>query len=112
MSEVSEVTITFRVPRDLKDGFAKIAKNNHRNSSLLLRDFMRETVESGGRNVAPLTDAQQLERARAVAYGQASAALEGFPVSPEAADLGKRFVSGQIELSEFAAASHGAGRGR
>lgn len=41
-----DVTFTFRVDAPLKEAFASIAKANHRNASLLLRDYMLQYVNA------------------------------------------------------------------
>ncbi|EJE6498700.1 hypothetical protein LWQ05_005169 [Salmonella enterica] len=41
---MSEVTFTFRVEEALKADFIKKAKEDNRNASILLRDFMRQYV--------------------------------------------------------------------
>ena len=41
---MNNVTFTFRVDDELKEQFAKAAKDNDRNGAQLLRDFMRDFV--------------------------------------------------------------------
>lgn len=114
-----ETTITYRVPKALKDDFMRTLKKRDRNISLVLRDFMRDVVKSDGRTIdapsieAPaISDAERRRRAQAIAYGQASVALEGFPVTEDAKQLADRFVAGEIGLNEYASAPYGGTRER
>ncbi len=112
---MAEETFTFRVDGDLKHAFTAIARKNDRNGSLLLREFMRKVVESDGKDLdtPALPEGERDRRAKAVAYGQASTALEGLPVPVEARELAQRFVAGELSVTEFAAARHdGGGRDR
>lgn len=120
---MAEETFTFRVDGDLKHAFTAIARKKDRNGSLLLREYMRRIVESDGRDLdapatsrtaAPstLTATERDRREKAVAYGQASTALEGLPVPPEAHDLAERFIAGELSVTAFAAARHGGGHDR
>lgn len=43
---MTDVTFTFRVDAPLKEAFSSIAKANHRNASLLLRDYMLQYVSA------------------------------------------------------------------
>ena len=43
---MSEATFTFRVDEALKSAFSTAAKNRDRNAAQLLRDFMRQFVQS------------------------------------------------------------------
>jgi len=101
-----ESTITYRVPAALKAQFIGTLKKHDRNASLVLRDFMRSVVDTDGANIAApkISDAERQRRKEAVAYGQASVALEGFQVSPDAKQLAQRFVDGDIALNDFASA--------
>lgn len=110
----ADTTITYRVPASLKHDFMSVLKRQDRNISLVLRDFMREVVQTEGRAIkAPaISDAERRRRQEAVAYGQASVALEGFPITAEAQALADSFVAGDLTLAEFAAAPHGGARER
>ncbi|MDR1276111.1 MAG: antitoxin VbhA family protein [Candidatus Accumulibacter sp.] len=56
-----------------------------------------------GAQARPRIDAEERERRRvAVNYGWASVGLEGFTVSPEAKEHGRRYIEGEIDLQEFA----------
>lgn len=110
----AESTITCRVPSALKQHFMSVLKQQDRNISVVLRDFMREVVQTDGRSIkAPASsDAERRRRQEAIAYGQASVSLEGFPITADAKELAERFVAGDIGLNEYAAAPHGATRER
>ena len=45
-----QAAITFRIDADLAKQFKDIAKNNNRNQSLLLRDFVIEYVKANRQN--------------------------------------------------------------
>jgi len=49
MNKVMESTFTFRVDTELKKIFERAAKSNDRNSSQLLRDFMRDYAKRHAR---------------------------------------------------------------
>ncbi|WP_108610835.1 hypothetical protein [Aminobacter sp. MSH1] len=111
---MSDVTFNFRVDEDLKKAFVSTSTSLGWNASLLLRNYMRQVVDSGGRNVptSPLTEGEQLRRQEAVTYGEASVMLEGLTVPQDAKELARQFVSGELELGDYAAARHGGGHDR
>jgi predicted transcriptional regulator len=43
---MADTTFTFRLDEDLKTEFVRAAKHSDRSASVLLRDFMREYIES------------------------------------------------------------------
>lgn len=117
-SDATETNFTIRVPASLKRKFMATLKANDRTGSNVVRDFMREVVETNGRSIkatpreAAALSAEQRRRQEAVAYGQASVALEGFPITEEATRLAEQFVAGNISLSEYASTPHGGVRER
>lgn len=48
-----------------------------------------------------ISEAERKRREEAVNYARASVGLEGFKLSPADEVHAKRFISGEIELSEF-----------
>lgn len=48
-----------------------------------------------------ISEAEQNERKKAVAYASASIGLSGFETSAEMKLLGQRYITGEIDLSEF-----------
>lgn len=117
-SDATETNFTIRVPASLKRKFMATLKANDRTGSNVVRDFMREVVETNGRSIkatpqeAAAFYAEQRRRQEAVAYGQASVALEGFQITEEATRLAEQFVAGNICLSEYASTPHGGVRER
>lgn len=107
---MTDVNFTFRVDENLKVGFIDTAKSLDLNASMLLRQFMRRTIETAGKNLDTqqetlLSDAEQQRRAEAIAYGQASVSLEGFPITDEAQALAARFVRGELSVKDYASAT-------
>ena len=48
-----------------------------------------------------ISEAEQSERKKAVAFATASIGLSGFETSEEIKHLGQRYISGEIDLNEF-----------
>ena len=48
-----------------------------------------------------ISEAEQNERKKAVAFADASIGLSGFETSEEMKHLGQRYISGEIDLNEF-----------
>lgn len=48
-----------------------------------------------------ISEAEQSERKKAVAFATASIGLSGFETSEEMKHLGRRYITGEIDLSEF-----------
>lgn len=49
----------------------------------------------------PIDEAERKRREEAVKYAQASVGLEGFTLSQADEEHARRFIDGEIELSEF-----------
>jgi predicted transcriptional regulator len=105
-------SFNFRVGVELKDSFIQWARANNRDGSLLLRDFMRAYVEHAkaqmqAKGTGPaLSAVERKRRQAAVAYGMASAGLEGFSPSEEAQAFAERFINGEMSTEQFAQASY------
>ena len=48
-----------------------------------------------------ISEAEQNERKKAVAFANASIGLSGFEASEEMKHLGQRYITGEIDLNEF-----------
>ncbi|MCK9694359.1 antitoxin VbhA family protein [Pseudomonas syringae] len=48
-----------------------------------------------------ISEAEQSERKKAVAFATASIGLSGFETSEEMKHLGQRYITGEIDLNEF-----------
>ncbi len=109
-SAADQGTFNFRVGVELKDSFIQWARANNRDGSLLLRDFMRAYVEQAqmhAKSTSPALNAvERRRRQAAVAYGMASAGLEGFSPSEEAQAFAERFINGEMSTEQFAQASY------
>lgn len=53
-----------------------------------------------------ISEAEQNERKKAVAFANASIGLSGFEASEEMKHLGQRYITGEIDLNEFVMLSH------
>lgn len=59
-----------------------------------------EAVDTKGRG-HQISDAEQSERKKAVAFATASIGLSGFETSEEMKHVGQRYITGEIDLNEF-----------
>ena len=102
--------VQFRVPSQLKDDFQRAAAEVHRPASQILRELMRDFVNSvppqtiGRDTPVEITAIERRDRADAVALGRASVALEGLTVSQEARELQDMFANGEITFEDCIAA--------
>ena len=101
-----EVQMTIRIEPELRAEFTEAASKSHRPAAQVLRELMRAYVtQVSQERLAPANDALSLaERRRredAVAFARSSVSLEGFQPSEPAEVHARRFISGDIQLSEF-----------
>jgi hypothetical protein len=101
----------FRVEQDLKDSFNLAAKQANRPASQILREFMRVYVEHSQSKERAVPDdrisaAERESRQNAINFARANVNLEGFKVSDESEALARRFIKGEIELSDAMKAVH------
>jgi hypothetical protein len=59
-----------------------------------------EAVDTKG-TAHKISEAEQSERKKAVAFANASIGLSGFEISEEMKHLGQRYITGEIDLNEF-----------
>lgn len=96
-----EVTMTFRLESELRAGFSEAAAIAHRPAAQILRDFMRTYVnESQQRDDTNLISFAERSRRDAVNFAQASVALEGFKPHKADDDLIRRYIAGEITVSD------------
>ncbi|NWB54458.1 antitoxin VbhA family protein [Pseudomonas sp. F8002] len=53
-----------------------------------------------------ISEAEQNERKKAVAFANTAIGLSGFETSEEMKHLGQRYITGEIDLNEFVILSH------
>ena len=104
-----EVQMTFRVEPDLRSDFSEAVALADRPAAQVLREFMRAYVsESRQRDNATIDDpvslAERRRRKAAVDFARASVGLEGFKPSKADDDLTRRYVAGEITVSDAIAA--------
>ena len=99
-----EVQFTFPVDQELRDRFKAATDRDHRPASQVLEELMRGYVDRDPASVAAAGTIDAVERQRrqdAADFALANIALEGFRPSAEHEASTRRFVDGEIELSEY-----------
>ncbi|WP_265685513.1 antitoxin VbhA family protein [Verminephrobacter eiseniae] len=103
---LKEVQMTFRVDPELRAEFSNATALADRPAAQVLRELMRAyVIESNARAHSPANDlvspAESRRREKAVNFARACVGLEGFKPSEEAQVNARRFINGEIDLSEF-----------
>lgn len=100
-----EVQMTFRVEPELRAEFADAALLEDRPAAQVLREFMRAYVnQSRERDQRPANDLisgeESRRREKAVSFARASVGLEGFKAHKMDDELSRRYVAGDITISD------------
>lgn len=100
-----EVQMTFRIEPELRAEFSDAASLEDRPAAQVLREFMRAYVNQSrerGHSAANdlVSSAESRRRERAVNFARASVGLEGFKAHQADEDLSRRFVAGEITISD------------
>jgi hypothetical protein len=102
-----EVQMVFRVESELRASFTKAAEREHRPAAQVLRELMRIYVDQSQQRQAKDRDkdlisaAERRRRESAVNFARASVGLEGFKISAEDEALVRRYIDGEVEISEI-----------
>jgi hypothetical protein len=102
---MKEVQMTFRVEPELRAEFSEAVVLEDRPAAQVLREFMRAYVnQSRERLQKPandlITPEEMYRRERAVNFARASVALEGFKPYEEDEELSRRYIAGEITISD------------
>jgi hypothetical protein len=107
-----EVQMTFRVEPELRAEFTHAALEEHRPAAQVLRELMRAYIQEARQRVKarPANDsisaAERRRREKAVNFARASVGLEGFKPSEADEELSRRYVAGDITISDAIQAVH------
>ena len=101
-----EVQMTFRIEPALRAEFTTAAFEEHRPAAQVLRELMRSyVIQSRERSISPTNDsispAERRRREDAASFALANVRLEGFQPSQQTLEQTRRFINGEILLSEL-----------
>jgi hypothetical protein len=100
-----EVQMTFRIEPELRAEFADAVLLEDRPAAQVLREFMRAyVIQARERGHAAANDAisaaESRRRQAAVNFARASVGLEGFKPHKADEELSRRYVTGEITISD------------
>jgi hypothetical protein len=99
---MKEVQMTFRVEPELRAEFSEAVILEDRPAAQVLREFMRAYVNQSRERLQndQITPEEMYRRERAVNFARASVALEGFKPYEEDEELSRRYIAGEITISD------------
>lgn len=102
---LKDVQMSFRIEPELRADFVEAAMAEDRPAAQVLREFMRAYVTQSRQHKAAhdqslITPDESRERLAAVNFSRASLGLEGFKPHPEDEKLYRRYVAGEINMSD------------
>lgn len=100
-----EVQMTFRVEPELRAEFSDAALLEDRPAAQVLREFMRAYVRQSrerGHSLANnlVSPTESRRREKAVSFARASVGLEGFQPHKSDEELSRRYIAGEISISD------------
>ncbi|WP_424196647.1 antitoxin VbhA family protein (plasmid) [Ampullimonas aquatilis] len=105
---MKDAQLTIRIEPELRSNFSEAVEKNRRSVAQVLREFMEIYVQEAQgqshalpeRSKTVISAFERLRRARAIGNARASVELEGFKSDAQDNELERRYVAGEIEISD------------